>query len=63
MHTLLFSGMENLFVFEVEPTAENLLLCFRNTLLKNMPENTLLAHLKLFETKDSYAEWEGDLAS
>lgn len=51
---------DNLFVFEAEPTAENLLICIRKTLEKQLPENIRLTHLKLFETKDSYAEWVAD---
>lgn len=53
----LFSSAENLVIFEAEPTAENLLIYIRNILQKNIPKNTHLTHLKLFETKDSFAEW------
>ena len=52
-----FSSAENLVVLEAEPTAENMLICIRNILKKQLPENIRLTHLKLFETKDSYAEW------
>jgi len=51
---------DNRFVFEAEPTAENLLIFIRNTLKKQLPENIKLVHLKLFETRDSYAEWVAD---
>lgn len=52
-----FSSAENLVIFEAEPTAENLLVYIRNLLKKQVPENIRLTHLKLFETKDSYADW------
>jgi len=48
---------ENLFTWKVEPTAENLLIYIAQELSKNLPAETSLCRLKLFETKDSYAEW------
>ncbi|MCK9403061.1 MAG: 6-carboxytetrahydropterin synthase [Chitinophagaceae bacterium] len=48
---------ENLVTWEAEPTAENLLLYIQKTLSENLPENIQLIYLKLYETKDSYAEW------
>lgn len=58
---LSFSNAENLIVFEAEPTAENLLIYIRNVLKTQLSENIRLIHLKLFETKDSYAEWTDTL--
>lgn len=58
-----FSVAENLVIFEAEPTAENLLIYIRNILKKQLPENIRLIHLKLFETKDSYAEWTDSLTT
>lgn len=52
-----FSPAENLVVFEAEPSAENLLIHIRTMLRKQLPENIRHIQLKLFETKDSYAEW------
>jgi 6-pyruvoyltetrahydropterin/6-carboxytetrahydropterin synthase len=52
------SSLKNLVIFEAEPTAENLLIYIRLILDKIFPENLKLIHLKLFETKDSYAEWQ-----
>ncbi|OJU26129.1 MAG: hypothetical protein BGN92_00665 [Sphingobacteriales bacterium 41-5] len=49
---------ENLVVWDFEPTAENILLFARNIFRKNLPENIRPVKLKLFETKDSYAEWQ-----
>ncbi len=57
------SSAENLIIFEAEPTAENLLICIRNILRNKLPENIKLVHLKLFETKDSYAEWVETLST
>lgn len=51
------ASQENLVIFEAEPTAENLLTYISRILQKTLPAKTELVHLKLFETKDSYAEW------
>ena len=51
------SSLKNLVIFEAEPTAENLLIQIRLILVKILPVNLKLIRLKLFETKDSYAEW------
>lgn len=48
---------EGLFVFEAEPTAENILLFIRNQLLPIVPSHIRLSSLRLWETRDSYAEW------
>lgn len=48
---------ENLKVWDVEPSAENILLFIRNTLKVRLPDNIQLSRLKLYETANSYAEW------
>ena len=48
---------ENLVLMEAEPTAENLLLFFRKIIERKLPESIKLTSLKLYETKNSYAEW------
>jgi 6-pyruvoyltetrahydropterin/6-carboxytetrahydropterin synthase len=48
---------KNLFLFSVEPSAENLLLHIKNIILPILPASVNLAALKLFETKDSFASW------
>jgi 6-pyruvoyltetrahydropterin/6-carboxytetrahydropterin synthase len=48
---------ENLFVFEAEPSAENLLIYISRILRKNLSPDIKLIKLKLFETRDSYAVW------
>ena len=54
------SPLENLVIFEAEPTAENLLIYINQILQQILPAKIKLVHLKLFETKDSYAEWIND---
>ncbi len=51
------SSLKNLVIFEAEPTAENLLIYIKRVLIQILPDNLKLMHLKLFETKDSYAAW------
>ena len=48
---------DNLVIFPAEPTAENLLIDISNRLHESLPEGIKLKRLKLYETKDSYAEW------
>lgn len=49
--------MENLWIWEAEPTAENLLLYMQEAIGKQLPLGLWLKRLKLYETNDSYAEW------
>jgi 6-pyruvoyltetrahydropterin/6-carboxytetrahydropterin synthase len=51
------SQQENIMVWEIEPTAENLLLYIKKILTSSLPAFVQLSYLKLYETKDSYAEW------
>jgi 6-pyruvoyltetrahydropterin/6-carboxytetrahydropterin synthase len=48
---------DELLVFEVEPTAENLLIYLKKKISSVLPEQIQLTSLKLWETRDSYAEW------
>ena len=48
---------ENLVQWQMEPSAENILLYIVSTLRDALPSNTKLVYLKLHETKDSFAEW------
>jgi 6-pyruvoyltetrahydropterin/6-carboxytetrahydropterin synthase len=48
---------ENLVEWQVEPTAENLLIYTMLTLQEKLPAAVKLVKLKLYETKDSFAEW------
>lgn len=52
-----YASQENLVSWKAEPTAENILLHIKHSLGKVFPPAIKLVHLKLFETKDSYAEW------
>lgn len=48
---------ENLVAWEAEPSAENILLVIRELLLDKLQDGVKLVKLKLYETKDSFAEW------
>jgi len=50
-------NQENLITWEVEPTAENILVYFSKQLKHSFPPNVKLSGLKIYETKDSFAEW------
>ena len=52
--------LENLVVWDFEPTAENILLYVKDVFVKNLPAGIKPVRLKIFETKNSYAEWVGD---
>ncbi len=54
------SLQENLIVWEAEPTVENILLFIRRTLDQKVTPGTRMVCLKLYETKDSYAEWRNE---
>jgi 6-pyruvoyltetrahydropterin/6-carboxytetrahydropterin synthase len=49
--------LDEVVAFEAEPTAENILIFARDQILKVLPEHILLHSLKIWETRDSYAEW------
>lgn len=49
---------ENLVVWEVEPSAENILIFIKDNILKVLPANIYLERLKIYETRDSFAEWQ-----
>ena len=53
-------SQENLVTWEAEPTAENLLIYMKQILCEKLPDEVKLVQLKLYETKDSYAEWTTD---
>jgi 6-pyruvoyltetrahydropterin/6-carboxytetrahydropterin synthase len=48
---------DNLMLFPAEPSVENLLIYIRNELMECLPPYVQLQSLRLFETRDSYAEW------
>jgi len=52
------SSLENLDIWPIEPTAENILLKVKSAIEGAMPPEVKLCRLKLYETADSYAEWE-----
>lgn len=48
--------MDNLHIWEMEPSVENMLIYIKNKIVDKFPENVVLCNLKLYETNDSYAE-------
>lgn len=67
-HTLLLSNeyikatpvnilADEFILFDAEPTVENLLFYIQSKIIKSLPEPIKLLSLKLYETRDSYAEW------
>ncbi len=52
-----YTSQENLVQWEAEPTAENMLIFIKQKLTNQLPAEVKLVQLKLYETKDSYAEW------
>lgn len=48
---------ENIFLWEMEPSVENMLIYIKQNLQSAFPTEIRLIKLKLFETADSYAEW------
>lgn len=47
----------NVLIWKAEPTAENMLFHIRRVLQEKLPEQVRLVKLKLYETRDSCAEW------
>lgn len=48
----------NVKTWEFEPSVENMVIFISRNLKAMLPRNIRLIRLKLFETKDSFAEWE-----
>lgn len=48
---------EKVYVFDFQPTCENLVIHIANILNQTIPPELTLYSLKLFETATSYAEW------
>lgn len=51
------TNLENLVVWDHEPSAENLLIYISENLKNKFPGDVKLLRLKLYETKDAFAEW------
>lgn len=49
---------ENLDVWEIEPSAENILFFSKQKISTALPEGIKLVKLRLYETADSFAEWQ-----
>jgi 6-pyruvoyltetrahydropterin/6-carboxytetrahydropterin synthase len=48
---------ENILKWNVEPSAENILIYMKQQIETALPEEIKLIRLKLYETADSYAQW------
>ncbi len=48
---------ENVVIVDFQPTTENLICYFAETIKKNLPQGIGLYSLKLHETASSYVEW------
>lgn len=53
----LCSEYKNVVAVDFQPTCENLIIHFAQTLTMNLPEGVRLHHLKLYETATSFVEW------
>jgi len=62
LHNPSFLSPENLVTWKAEPTAENMLIYIHNLISEKLPSHVKLVSLKLYETKDSYAEWKPGIA-
>ena len=51
-------SQENMEVWEMEPSAENILFFSKKTIDKALPEGIKLVRLRIYETADSFAEWQ-----
>lgn len=47
----------NIYEMDVEPTAENLVLLFKNKIQALLPRGIHLIHMRLYETENCFAEW------
>jgi len=50
----------NVLVVDYQPTCENMVADIAERIIPNLPVNTRLHNLKLYETANSYAEWFAD---
>ncbi|MEZ4916305.1 MAG: 6-carboxytetrahydropterin synthase [Chitinophagales bacterium] len=49
--------LENLTIWQFEPSVENILLYIRQKIEPLMPQDVVLKKMKLYETANSFAEW------
>lgn len=52
--------LANLEIWDFEPSAENILFYVLHKLQPLMPKDIEIIKMKIFETRNSYAEWERD---
>ena len=44
-------------LFSLQPTCENIMIHFKNLIVKKLPHDISLINIKLYETEDSFSEW------
>ena len=44
-------------ISDFQPSCENILIAIKNQLIEFLPKNLSLFSVRLYETSDSYAEW------
>lgn len=49
---------KNIFIWPYEPSAENILYFIREKVSQHLPEDFKIVRMRLWETADSFAEWE-----
>ena len=52
-----YEGLDNVIVLDFQPTCENLAIYFAGLLKDNLPPQTELHSIRLYETPTSYVEW------
>lgn len=57
IHTFLPEHFEKIILLPFQPSCENLMLHFRELIIKWLPTEVNLVYLRLEETPTSYAEW------
>lgn len=57
LHHPELKDLDNLIIWDFEPSAENILLFIKNTLIIKLPKEIKLTKLLLYETKSSFVEW------
>ena len=55
-----FSAFEKVYFLPYQPTSENLVADFAETIMKKIPKNITLHKVILSETATSFAEWNSD---
>ncbi len=55
-----YTGFDNIIEVPYQPTSENMIIAFAETVKDKLPDNVSLFSIKLFETAASAVEWYSD---